>query len=106
MSTSGRSAKKPRQRAYQHLLTTAYRLVVNAHDATTALSAIHREVLKIPTIEESQFRRSKSLLIPYQQVIAGLTISLQGPGSIRILRNSNATFVTCFQDHQDKVNVL
>ncbi|KAI1351623.1 aspartate kinase [Xylaria sp. FL0043] len=32
-------------------------LVVNAHDATTALSAIHREVLKIPTIEESQFRR-------------------------------------------------
>ncbi|KAI1313552.1 aspartate kinase [Xylaria venustula] len=32
-------------------------LVVNAHDATTALGAIHREVLKIPTIEESQFRR-------------------------------------------------
>ncbi|RWA14003.1 hypothetical protein EKO27_g1087 [Xylaria grammica] len=32
-------------------------LVVNAHDATTALNAIHREVLKIPTIEESRFRR-------------------------------------------------
>ncbi|GAW19227.1 hypothetical protein ANO14919_087120 [Xylariales sp. No.14919] len=32
-------------------------LVVNAHDAITALNAIHREVLKIPTIEESRFRR-------------------------------------------------
>ncbi|KAI0539915.1 aspartate kinase [Xylaria digitata] len=32
-------------------------LVVNAHDATTALNAIHREVLKIPTIEESRFQR-------------------------------------------------
>ncbi|RYC63261.1 hypothetical protein CHU98_g2941 [Xylaria longipes] len=32
-------------------------LVVNAHDATAALNAIHRDVLKIPTIEESRFRR-------------------------------------------------
>lgn len=32
-------------------------LVVNADDATAALNAIHREVLKIPTIEESRFRR-------------------------------------------------
>ncbi|KAI1195904.1 aspartate kinase [Nemania serpens] len=32
-------------------------LVVNAADATTALNAIHREVLKIPTLEESRFRR-------------------------------------------------
>ncbi|KAI0867708.1 aspartate kinase [Hypoxylon argillaceum] len=31
--------------------------VVNADDATAALNAIHREVLKIPTIEESRFRR-------------------------------------------------
>ncbi|KAJ2988185.1 hypothetical protein NUW58_g4112 [Xylaria curta] len=32
-------------------------LVVNADDATAALNAIHRDVLKIPTLEESQFRR-------------------------------------------------
>lgn len=32
-------------------------LVVNADDATTALNAIHREVLKIPTLEEGRFRR-------------------------------------------------
>ncbi|KAI1752860.1 aspartate kinase [Xylaria castorea] len=32
-------------------------LVVYAHDATAALNAIHRDVLKIPTIEESRFRR-------------------------------------------------
>ncbi|KAI1179985.1 aspartate kinase [Nemania sp. FL0916] len=32
-------------------------LVVNAYDAIAALNAIHREVLKIPTIEESRFRR-------------------------------------------------
>ncbi|KAI1824935.1 aspartate kinase [Xylaria intraflava] len=32
-------------------------LVVNAEDATAALNAIHRDVLKIPTIEESRFRR-------------------------------------------------
>ncbi|KAI3337466.1 aspartate kinase [Xylariaceae sp. AK1471] len=32
-------------------------LVVNADDATAALNAIHREVLKIPTIEEGRFLR-------------------------------------------------
>ncbi|KAI0389249.1 aspartate kinase [Xylariaceae sp. FL0594] len=32
-------------------------LVVNAADATLALNAIHREVLKIPSLEESRFRR-------------------------------------------------
>ncbi|KAI1435795.1 aspartate kinase [Xylaria sp. CBS 124048] len=32
-------------------------LVVNAGDATTALNAIHQEVLKIPSVEEGRFRR-------------------------------------------------
>ncbi|KAI8626866.1 aspartate kinase [Xylariaceae sp. FL1651] len=32
-------------------------LVVNEVDATAALNAIHRDVLKIPTIEESRFQR-------------------------------------------------
>ncbi|KAI1818732.1 aspartate kinase [Poronia punctata] len=39
-------------------------LVVNADDATSALNAIHREVLKIPTLEESRFRRSKFFSCP------------------------------------------
>ncbi|KAI1268386.1 aspartate kinase [Xylariaceae sp. FL1019] len=33
--------------------------VVSANEAEPALNAIHRDVLKIPTIEESRFRRSK-----------------------------------------------
>ncbi|KAI0506726.1 hypothetical protein F5B22DRAFT_622443 [Xylaria bambusicola] len=55
---------------------TRCRLVVNAHDATTALCAIHRDVLKIPTIEESQFRRSKPQFIPLPRWASRLTINL------------------------------